>query len=135
MELFKKKDKQDIELVVVEPQSNVALEEAPKKKNLATMDVKDLFKSSKPKKEKKPRKGKDSDEDEVAANAGAPASNAPKQSLATMDVKDLIKLIHKVVEVEFVLTELLFKLHSLFLVKCDFCLFDKRKHIAHTEDS
>ena len=87
MELFKKKDKQAAEPTVAEPQANVALEEAPKKKNWATMDVKDLFKSTKSK------KAKDSDKDDVAADTAAPASNAPKQSLATMDVKDLIKLI------------------------------------------
>jgi len=86
MELFKKKDKQ-----ANEPQSPVAVADKPeKKKSLATMDVKDLFKSKKVQVEVTPV-----DDLVVVPEKPAKEPKAPKekkQSLATMDIKDLVKL-------------------------------------------
>ena len=78
MELFKKKDKQ----------APVAVADKPEKKNLATMDVKDLFKSKKAKVEAAP-----ADDLAIVPETPAKAPKEKKQSLATMDVKDLVKMV------------------------------------------
>lgn len=78
MELFKKKEKQ----------APVAVADKPEKKNLATMDVKDLFKSKKAKVETAP-----ADDLAIVPETPAKAPKEKKQSLATMDVKDLVKMV------------------------------------------
>ena len=78
MELFKKKEKQ----------APVAVADKPEKKNLATMDVKDLFKPKKAKVETAP-----ADDLAIVPETPAKAPKEKKQSLATMDVKDLVKMV------------------------------------------
>lgn len=81
MELFKKKEKQ-----AAEPQAPVAVQEPPKKKNPAAMDVKELFTFKKVQVETTPV-------DDLAIIPDAPqkAPKEKKKSLATMDMKDLFK--------------------------------------------